>query len=126
MDPAADPPAGATSELASTARRWVDGSADVGELHQAFLTAIVFLQAADRPGFMALGAPPDGLVPVWSSEAEFSQSVGPGAWFSTSGADLLRLLPAGYDLLLDPESDAALRLRPSALRQQPLVTVDWG
>ena len=91
-----------------------------------FLTATVFLHAGDRPGLMALGTPPDGLVPVWTSEAELARSLGPCAWFSTTGSDLLGLLPAGYDLLLDPDGDAPLRLRPSALRREPAVTVGWG
>ena len=117
--------AGGGEDLAATTRRWLAGSAGVQELHRAFLRATVFLQAGDRPGLMAFGAPPEGLVPVWTSEAEFARSVGPSAWFSTTGADLLDLLPAGYDLVLDPGGDAALRLRPSALRREATVTVDW-
>lgn len=111
--------------LPETAQRWLAGSAGVEELHRAFLTATVFLQAGDRPGLMAFGAPPDAVVPVWSSEAELARSVGASFWFSTTGADLLDLLPDGYDLVLDPDGDAALRLRPSALRRAPAVTVDW-
>ena len=127
MDLTADTPAGgAGHDLASIARRCLDGSVGAGELHRAFLTATVFLQAGDRPGVMALGTPPDGLVPVWTSEAELARSVGATAWFSTTGADLLGLLPVGYDLLLDPDGEAALRLRPSAVSREPAVTVGWG
>jgi len=74
---------------------------------------------------MVVGVPPHGLVPGWTSEAELARSIGSSAWFSTTGADLLDLLPAGYDLVLDPDGDTALRLRPSALRREPAVTVDW-
>jgi hypothetical protein len=127
VDIAADPDAsGFVDELASAVRRWLDGSAGVEKLHRAFLSATVFLQAGDRPGLMAVGFPPDGLVPVWTSEVELARSVGASSWFSTTGADLLSLLPACYDLLLDPDGDAALRLRPSALRREPAVTVGWG
>ena len=125
MDLGDSRPGGAGDELAATARRWLVGSAGVEELHQAFLTATVFLQAGDRPGLMVVGVPPHGLVPVWTSEAELARSIGSSAWFSTTGADLLDLLPAGYDLVLDPDGDTALRLRPSALRREPAVTVDW-
>ena len=108
------------------AQRWVDGSATAEELHRAFLSSTVFLQAGGRPGFMALGGPPEGLVPVWTSEREMARSLGVEVtWFSTTGADLLSLLPPGYDLLLDADGDAPLRLRPSALRKEPGVSVAW-
>ena len=112
--------------LVNAAQRWLNCSATAEEFHQALLTGTVFLQAGDRPGLMAFGKPPEGMVLVWTSEAELARSVGEGAWFSTTGADLLSLLPSGYDLLLDPAGDAALRLRPSALRRNPAVIVNWG
>ena len=100
-------------------------SATSEELLRAFLAASLFLQATEQPGFMAIGEPPEGLVPVWTTEAELARSLGAAAWFSTNGADLLDLLPPGYDLLLDPDGDSALRLRPSALRPEQALTVVW-
>ena len=114
-----------SGHLASVARHWLDGSVSAIELHQAFLGSTVFLQAGERPGLLALAAPPDGLVAVWTSESEFVRSAGATAWFSMTGADLLSLLPAGYDLLIDPDGDAALRLRTSAVTREAAVTVDW-
>ena len=61
-------------DLAGTARRWLNGSATAEDLHEAFLSATVFLQAGDRPGLMAFGNPPDGMIPVWTSEAELAQT----------------------------------------------------
>jgi hypothetical protein len=127
VDAAAEPPAAGTKDdLASIARRWFAGTAGAEEFHRVFLTATVFLQAGERPGVMALGVPPDGLVPVWTSEEELARSLGSAAWLSTTGADLLDLLSVGYDLVLDPDGDATLRLRPSAISREPCVTVGWG
>lgn len=113
------------ADLQAIAQRWLDGSATSEELLRSFLAATLFLQATEQPGFMAIGEPPEGLVPVWTTEAELARSLGAAAWFSTNGADLLDLLPPGYDLLLDPDGDSALRLRPSALRREQAVTVVW-
>jgi hypothetical protein len=116
---------GKPHDLASIARSWRDGSVGADELHRAILSATLFLQARDRPGLIACGLPPDGLVPVWTSEASLARSLGATTWLSTSGADLLDLLPPGYDLLLDPDGPTALRLRPSAVRPRVVVTVGW-
>lgn len=108
------------------ARRWVDVRASPQQLHQAFLDSTLFLQAGDRPGLLVWGKPPEGLVPVWTSEQELVRSVGTSAWFSVTGADLLALLPAGYDVVVDPSGSAPLRLRLSALQREPAVVVGWG
>ena len=123
-DGTADQPSWEGDDLGSLAQRLVVGSASVEDFHRAFLKTTLFLQAGDRPGFMALGSPPDALVPVWTSEAEMARSIGAGQWFSTTGRDLLGLLPTGYDLLIDPDGPAPLRLRPSALQRS--VVVGWG
>jgi hypothetical protein len=44
-------------------------------------------------------------------------------WFSTTGTDLLALLPDGYDIALDVAGPSPLRLRPAALRS--VVEVRW-
>jgi hypothetical protein len=114
-------------DFASVARSWVDGSTGPEELHRAFLESTFFLHAAgDRPGLMAWGAPPEGLVPVWTSEGDLARSLGAAAWFSLTGTDLLGLLPVGYDVIVDPSGSAPLRLRLSTLRRDPAVVVGWG
>jgi hypothetical protein len=65
------------------------------ELHEAFLSA-VFCEADELPGFVAVGSPGDGFIPVFSSEAELARARGPVKWFSTTGADLFGLVPDGY------------------------------
>ena len=113
--------------LQAIVQRSIEGLVTVEELHRAFLSSTLFLQAGERPGFMALGEPPDGLVPVWTSEREVARSLGvAAAWFSTTGADLLSLLPLGYDVLLDADGDAPVRLRASALPKETGVSVVWA
>ena len=53
-------------------------------------------------------------MPVFSSVEQLALARGPVGWFSTTGADLLAQLPAGYDLVLDIAGQHPLRLRPGA------------
>lgn len=119
------PGAAASSNFASVARRWLDGTVGPEELHQAFLRSTFLLQAGERPGLMAWGTPPEGLIPVWASERELARSLGAAAWLSVAGPDLLALLPAGYDIIVDPSGSAPVLLRVSTLRRDPAVHVDW-
>lgn len=102
--------------LAEIADDFAAGRATPQELHDAFLSATVFCEAGDRPGFVAVGPPGDGFIPVFSSEAELVRARGPVKWFSTTGADLFGLVPDGYDLILDSAGPAPLRLNPSAVQ----------
>jgi hypothetical protein len=120
------PSEGSKRESVSVAGQWVDGRASPEQLHRSFLDSTLFLQAGDRPGLLVWRTPPDGLLPVWTSERQMVRSVGAADWFSVTGADLLSLLPAGYDVVVDPSGPAPVRLRLSALWRQPVVVVGWG
>lgn len=117
--------------LAELAELVCDGSAGPGELFEAFLSATVFCERPERPGFVAVGEAGEGLVPVFSSLEELARYVAARGdhqeaacrWFSTAGSDLLDLLPEGYDLVLDPASGRGLRLRAAAWRPRPAVAV---
>jgi hypothetical protein len=100
--------------LADTARDVAQGVADSARLHEVFLDATVFCERGDDPGFRALGVPDAGVIPVFSSVEQLALARGAVAWFSTTGADLLAQLPAGYDLVLDIAGPQPLRLRTSA------------
>lgn len=102
------------------------GRAQPQELHEAFLVASVFCEAGEKPGFVAVGSPGSGLIPVFSSEHELLRALGHVAWFATTGADVLGLLPEGYDIVLDMAGDSPLRLRPSALERATKTEVGWG
>lgn len=93
------------------------------QLHTAFLTSVVYCERGDAPGFRALGSPRAGVVPVFSSPEQLALARGAVRWFSMTGAALLDLVPAGYDLLLDMGGPAPLRLRPDALTARPVIDV---
>ncbi len=107
-------------ELLRTLRRLTEGDGSPQELREAFVSARLYCQAAERPGTLALGEPGAGVVPVFTSLDGLTAYVtargeSEGArWFSTLGGDLLTLLPAGYGLLIDPGTDHAtvLNARP--------------
>jgi hypothetical protein len=112
--------------LADVAAELTAGRATAQEFHEAFLAARVFCEAGEKPGFVAFGSPAAGLVPVFSSERELLRARGPVAWFATTGADVLGLLPEGYDVVLDMTGDSPLRLRPTALERGTKTEVGWG
>lgn len=103
--------------LAEVARRVAAGRAGPAELLECFLAATVFCEAPDSPGVVPALTPQGPVVCMHSSLAELAAARGSAAWFSTTGIDLLDLLPAGHDLLLDPASEHVLRLRPASLRK---------
>ncbi|MBW3575925.1 MAG: SseB family protein [Actinobacteria bacterium] len=102
------------------------GAASAHALHRAFLHATLWCEAPESPGFVARGQPPEAVVAVYSSPEQLAADRGPQRWFSTTGADLLDLLPAGHDLVLDPAGTNSLRLRPSALERITVVEVTKG
>jgi hypothetical protein len=112
--------------LADVAAEVAAGRATAEEFHEAFLAATVFCERGETPGFVAVGSPGAGLVPVFSSERELLRARGPVRWFATTGADVLGLLPEGYDVVLDMAGDSPLRLRPAALERRTKTEVGWG
>ena len=111
--------------LADVARAFSAGEADAQTLHEAFLAATLWCEAGDRPGFQAFGTQGSGMVPVFTSETELARARGAVSWFSTNGADLLDLVPEGYDLVLDMAGETPLVLRPAALRRTVVAEIDW-
>lgn len=100
--------------LVHVARGLAIGTASADDLHAAFVASTVYCERAERQGFRALGTPGDGVVPAFTSAEQLAIARGPVPWFTLSGAELLDLLPAGYDILLDIGGAHPLRLRPVA------------
>ena len=102
-----------------------EGRTTPHEFHEALLSAQVFCEAGERPGFVAVGPPGGGFIPVFTSEAELARARGPVRWFATTGADLFGLVPQGYDVILDMAGATPLRVKPSAVEGTTVAEVDW-
>jgi hypothetical protein len=113
----------AARSLADVAAGVAAGAATAAELHEALLATTVYCERGERPGFLALGTPGGGVVPVYSSPEQLALARGTVDWFAMTGADLLTELPDGYDLLLDMGGSAPLRLRTDALARRVVIEV---
>lgn len=111
--------------LADVARDVATGVATAEELHRLLLSATIYCERGERPGFKALGSPGGGAVEIYSSLEQLALARGTVPWFSLSGADLLDLLPAGYDLLLDLGGESPLRLSTDALDRLVAIEVEF-
>jgi hypothetical protein len=110
--------------LADVARDAGAGRAAPADLHGALLGATLYCERGPAPGFRALGEPGGGVVPVFTSPEQLALARGTVPWFSLSGSDLLDLLPAGYDLLLDIAGEAPVRLLTAALERRVLIEIE--
>ncbi|HEX3816168.1 MAG TPA: hypothetical protein VHX59_25295 [Mycobacteriales bacterium] len=90
------------------------GAAGPGELRRVLRAATTYCERGARPGFEALGRPGAGAICTFTSPEQLAFARGTVPWFSLPGGDLLDLLPAGYDLLLDLGGEAPLRLTTAA------------
>ncbi|MCZ2525919.1 SseB family protein [Streptomyces sp. HB2AG] len=102
----------------------VRGEASAQELLDVWLGATVFCQRPDRPGMWVAETEDGPVVGVCSSLEELARFAGVVEWFSTTGADLLSLLPPGVDIVLDPAGPCPVRLHPGALRARPGLRFD--
>ncbi len=96
------------------------GSLETAGAHaqfRLFVESTVYCEAGERPGLVAMTTPTGPVIPVFTSETELARFRGAVRWFSTTGADLLDLVPPGYDLVLDPAGPHPTRLRPQATRR---------
>lgn len=116
----------ANPSLDFMARSFSRGEASPQELFDVFLAATVYCQRPDRPGFLAIGEENAGAIPVFSSLEFLGRYAGECNWFSTTGEDLLDLLPTGYDLLLDATGPHPLRLNSAAWRSRPGLQMHFG
>jgi hypothetical protein len=126
MDVEASPAAGqagASASLREALAGFAGGTVSGEELTETFQRETVFCQRSEQPGFLAVGPPGAGLVPVFTSLDELSRYAvtyglhGGIDWLSTTGADVLDLLPDGYGIVVDPAAEHAVTLPAHALHR---------
>ncbi|MFD0367362.1 SseB family protein [Streptomyces sp. NPDC127114] len=69
---------------------------------EAMLSARLYFQRPDEPGFFVRETEEGPVVPVFTSCAALGLFAGPCGWASTTVADLVELLPEGVRALVDP------------------------
>ncbi|MGX1132825.1 hypothetical protein RKD49_005015 [Streptomyces glaucescens] len=144
---------GEAVDLIDVVRRAREGLAPPQDVFDAFIRARVYCERPDEPGFLTVPAsmvtePGEGprsrlldlmdagdgepsvkadrLVPVFSSLDQFALFAGEGPWFSTTGADVLDLLPPGLDVWLDPAAEHAVRLASAAVGDtEPVLHISY-
>jgi hypothetical protein len=89
------------SELVKAAEALHAGTLAFTDFMAVFKAAQVYAIAPRYPGIEVARGTLGEWVTVFSSKEAFARSGG-RAWFSTTGADLLRLLPVGVQAVLDP------------------------
>ncbi|MXQ61545.1 SseB family protein [Streptomyces sp. XHT-2] len=143
------------TRLVEVVRRARNGEASPHDVFETFLRARVYCERPDAPGLLTVTASevpgedqpaprgsrildlavvsdatdateqPTRLVPVFTSLDQFALFTGGGAWFSTTGADVLGLLPPGLDVWLDPAAEHAVRLTSAATRIEPVLHISY-
>ena len=113
-------------DVAEAARLFRAGTLSGDELSDAFGAATLYCFLADEPGFMAVGEPGAGFIPMYSSEEALTAAEGPSAWFAAKGRGLLQLVPEGYGVVLDPGTDSEICLASWAIRREPQALVEAG
>ncbi|MGH9247333.1 MAG: SseB family protein [Acidimicrobiales bacterium] len=127
--PAPDP--AAAPDLGGSVARFQADELTAEEFTEVFMRSRVYCVRPERPGFLAVGPRGGGHIPVFSSltelaryAAKFPEPYADGVdWFSTTGEDLLSLVPEGYGLVIDVASDDAVHLDAAAIQRKPVLTV---
>jgi len=113
------------SPLEHEVARLLAGEGDPGALLAALIAARLYCERTERVGFAAIGPPGGGFVPVFTSPEQLALFTRASVdWFSTDGADLLRLLPAGYDIAIDLAGPRPVRLKANLWNGDPRPTAD--
>lgn len=110
-------------DVAEVARRFRAGGASGDVLTDAVVEATLYCFRGDEPGFMAFGEPGSGFVPMYSSPETLVHVEGDECpWFAAKGGDLLRLVPEGYGVVLDPGAESEICLAAWAIRRDVVTS----
>ena len=103
--------------LARVASAFSAGRVDSAAFAAAFAAGRVYALRPAHPGLVAVGEPGGGHVLVFTSLDELGRHAGECDWLSTTGDDLLALVPDGYGVLVDAAGDHPLALPATALHR---------
>jgi len=94
------------ARLAVVAQEVRDGTRGPGELTDVFAGVVVYAQRPEQPGLWVtdLGERGRWMV-VFSTLERLARHAGECDYLSTTGADLLELVPPGIGLMVDPHDD---------------------
>ena len=95
-----------------------------GGVRDALLRGRWYFQRGESPGFVATGEPGAAVIPMFSSPTELVRYAGACQWFSTTGEDLMTLLPEGYGLVVDLAGSDPQLLPAELLAELRTGTVD--
>jgi len=112
----------AQTPLARAASAFAAGRVDSAAFATAFAAGRVYALRPPHPappGLVAVGEPGGGHVLVFTSLDELGRQAGECDWLSTTGDDLLALVPDGYGVLVDAAGDRPLALPATALHRGP-------
>jgi hypothetical protein len=118
-----------SERLRDARSRFVSGEITAEEFHARFLVSRVFFLTGERPGVVVFGDRPGGVAPVFSALSELARFVvsrpeladRENAWASTVGAEILELVPPGYDITLDPASQELVTIPHDARRIETVL-----
>ena len=110
----------ARTPLARVASAFAAGRVDSAAFAAVFAAGRVYAPRPAHPappGLVAVGEPGGGHVLVFTSLDELGRQAGECDWLSTTGDDLLALVPDGYGVLVDAAGEHPLALPATALQR---------
>ena len=92
------------ARLAILAQQVWSGSRGPGDFVDAFASALVYAQRQEQPALLVTDLGERGKwMPVFTTLERLAAHAGECDYFTTTGADLMELVPPGVGLMVDPD-----------------------
>lgn len=103
---------GPAADVEEATRRLLAQESTFEQFTEVFLHGRLWFKKGEELGFQAVGEPGRGYVPIFTSDRALARAEGQCEWISTTGRDLLGLVPEGYGFVLNHGSDTELYVVP--------------